>query len=186
MMGSHGKWEKMSPYEEAVRVPLIVRWPGRIAAGSRSDALFTPMDHLPTLLALAGAPATSSQIDGMDLSGAILGKAGRERDAALMANYSSHWDYFHSEWPWPEWRAVRTKQHTYMKWYSGVEQLFDHVEDPYQMRDIAKEAAPTASRLRSRMNELLHEAHDDFRPGHGYAEWFDAGRNVRRTGWGPV
>src|SRR5262249_1495837 len=47
MMGSHGKWEKMSPFEEAVRVPLFIRWPGRIAAGGQSDALFTPMDHLP-------------------------------------------------------------------------------------------------------------------------------------------
>jgi arylsulfatase A-like enzyme len=186
MMGSHGKWEKMSPFEEAVRVPLMIRWPGRVAPGTRSDALYTPVDHLPTLLALAGVRSTYAQIDGMDLSGAVLGKHGRERDAALMANYSSHWDYFHSEWPWPEWRAVRTKQHTYVKWYAGTEQLFDNLADPYQMRDIAREAAPELGRLRARLAELLREAHDDFRPGHGYAEWFDQARNVRRTGLGAV
>ena len=54
------------------------------------------------------------------------------------------------------------------------------------MRDIAKESGPVMGRLRSRLAELLREAHDDFRPGHGYAKWFDAARNVRRTGWGPV
>jgi arylsulfatase A-like enzyme len=183
MMGSHGKWEKMSPYEEAVSVPLIVRWPGRIAPGSRSDALFTPMDHLPTLLSLAGAASPYSRIDGVDLSGAMLGKGGRERDAALMANYSSHWDYFHTEWPWPEWRAVRTRQHTYVKWYAGPEQLFDNAADPNQMRDIARDAKPLVDRFRGRLRDLLHEADDDFRPGHGYAEWFDAERNVKRTGY---
>jgi arylsulfatase A-like enzyme len=186
MMGSHGKWEKMSPYEEAVRVPLMIRWPGKIAAGVRSEALFTPMDHLPTLLALAGVRSPYSQIDGMDLSSAVLGRKGQEREAVLMANYSSHWDYFHTEWPWPEWRAVRTKQHTYVKWYAGNEQLFDNSADPFQMRDVAGEAAPVVRQMRDRLQQLLAEAHDDFRPGHGYAEWFDAERNVRRTGWGPV
>jgi arylsulfatase A-like enzyme len=83
------------------------------------------MDHLPTLLALAGVRSPYTQIDGIDLSGAVLGKPGRKRDAVSMANYSSHWDYLLTEWPWPEWRAVRTKQHTYVKWYSGVEHVGD-------------------------------------------------------------
>jgi len=186
MMGSHGKWEKMSPYEEAVRVPLMIRWPGKIAAGSRSEALFTPLDHLPTLLSLAGVRSPYSQLDGMDLSGAVLGSGGRERDAVLMANYSSHWDYFHSEWPWPEWRAVRTRQHTYVKWYAGNEQLFDNSADPFQMRDLASTAGAVMREMQDRLKELLAEAHDDFRPGHGYAEWFDGARNIRRTGWGPA
>ncbi|MCZ2148821.1 MAG: sulfatase [Bryobacterales bacterium] len=186
MMGSHGKWEKMSPYEDAVRVPLFVRWPGRIRPGARSGTLFTPMDHLPTLLSLAGVRSPYTQIDGMDLSGAALGRPAPERDAVLMMNYSSHWDYFHSEWPWPEWRAVRTGRHTYVKWYSGEEQLFDNPADPYQMRDLSKTAGSLLKQLRSRLAALLKEAHDDFRPGHGYAEWFDAERNVRGTGWGAV
>lgn len=186
MMGSHGKWEKMAPYEEAVRVPLFMRWPGKIAPGTISDALFTPMDHLPTLLALAGAPAPPD-LDGIDLSAAVLGRPlARERDAALMMNYSSHWDYFHTEWPWPEWRAVRTKQHTYVKWYSGREELFDNAADPYQMTDLTSTDRPRLERLRQRLKNLLAEAHDDFRPGHAYAEWFDAERNIRRTALGPV
>ena len=178
----------MAPYEEAVRVPLFLRWPGHIKPGSTSDALVTPMDLMPTLLALAGVRQPAHKIDGIDLSAQVLGKTGgaRERDAVLMANYSSHWDYFHSEWPWPEWRAVRTKQHTYVKWYAGREELYDNVVDPYQMRDLSKSDKPTLERLRVKLAELLKEAHDDFRPGHGYAEWFDNERNVRRTALGPV
>jgi len=185
MMGSHGKWEKMAPYEEAIRIPLIYRWPGRVAAGKRLDALFTPMDHLPTLSAIAGAEAPSG-IDGIDLSRTILGSASAQREAALIANYSSHWDYFHSEWPWPEWRGVRTKQHTYIRWFSGREELFDNQADPYQMTNLADSDSRTVTTLRKRLDDLLHEAHDDFMAGPAYAPWYDGERNIVRTGLGPV
>jgi hypothetical protein len=83
------------------------------------------MDHHPILAALANAEA-SSGMDGRDLSAAS--KASSQvsmREAVLIANYSSHWDYFHSEWPWPECRGVRIGRHTYVKWLSGKEELFD-------------------------------------------------------------
>ncbi|HOW18303.1 MAG TPA: sulfatase-like hydrolase/transferase, partial [Phycisphaerae bacterium] len=54
MLGSHGRENKMVPYREAVNIPCIIRWPGHIPAGRRVDVLQTPMDHLPTLCALAG------------------------------------------------------------------------------------------------------------------------------------
>src|SRR5262249_13581390 len=54
MLGSQGRYNKMVPYAESVDVPLIVRWPQRIRAGSKSDVLFTPIDHLPTLASLCG------------------------------------------------------------------------------------------------------------------------------------
>lgn len=44
----------------------------------------------------------------------------------------------------------------------------------------------TLARLRSRLSELLAAAHDDFRPGTGYGEWYDDRRNLVRTGLGPV
>lgn len=54
MLGSHDRRNKMVPYAEAVRVPMIVPWPDHIAAGVRTDTLQTPLDHFPTLTALAG------------------------------------------------------------------------------------------------------------------------------------
>ncbi len=185
MMGSHGKWEKMAPYEEAIRVPLIYRWPGHVTAGRELDVLFTPMDHLPTLAAMAGAPLPAG-IDGIDLSGAILGRESKERDGALIANYSSHWDYFHTEWPWPEWRGVRTKRHTYVKWFSGREELFDNQNDPYQMKSLAEANRQTVMDFRALLHDLLQEAHDEFLAGPAYAEWYDNDRNIIRTGLGPI
>jgi arylsulfatase A-like enzyme len=189
MMGSHGKWEKMAPYEEALRVPLVFRWPNRLKPGTTSDALFTPMDHLPTLAALAGAKLPAG-MDGVDLhaellEGAEASMSGPQREAVLIANYSSHWDYFHSEWPWPEWRGVRTKRHTYIKWLSGKEDLFDLQDDPYQMRSTAHSDAITLNRLRNELKRFLADAHDEFMAGPAYASWYDAERNIIRTGLGP-
>ena len=185
MMGSHGKWEKMAPYEEALRVPLIFRWPGHVAAGKKVDTLYTPMDHFPTLAGLAGASIPGG-LDGIDLSDFVMGRSAGERDAALIANYSSHWDYFHSEWPWPEFRGVRTKRHTYVKWFSGQQELFDNLEDPYQMKDLSRSDTRTLAAMHKRMEELLAEAHDTFMGGPAYASWYDNERNIVRTGRGPV
>jgi len=185
--GSHGMINKMVPYAESVDIPLIMRWPGRIAGGATSTELFTPMDHMATLCGLTGfdVPETS---DGLDLSGAVLGRGGTGRDAALMMNYSSHWDFFQSGSRWPEWRGVRTRRHTYVKWLDGREELYDNLEDPHQMVNLVegRRDLPTMTRLRSTLRELLADAHDEFLPGTAYADWFDDQRNLVRTALGPV
>jgi arylsulfatase A-like enzyme len=187
MNGSHGRVNKMVPYAEAMNLPLIVRWPHRIAPGSRSDALHTPMDHLPTLCGLAGL-TIPSEVDGADLSRTILGQGGDSREEVLIGNYTSNWDFFQTGTAWPEWRGVKTKQYTYCQWLAGGEELYDNLADPYQMNNLAAAAAEPANlnRLRSRMKDLLALAHDDFRPGTGYGEWYDDKRNLLRTGLGPV
>lgn len=187
MLGSHRRSNKMVPYREAVKIPCIVRWPGHIPAGRRLEVLQTPMDHLPTLCTLAGLRAPAD-CDGMDLSTALLGTKDIKRDAVLMANYVSNWDFFDSGTNWPEWRAVRTPQYTYVKWLTGKEELYDDVADPYQMKDLAAapESQPVMKSLRTRLKELLAEAHDEFLPGTEYASWYDDERNLIKTGLGPV
>jgi hypothetical protein len=56
MVGAHRMWIKgWIPYEECYRVPLIVRWPGRITPGSRTDRLVQTHDLAYTYVAAAGA-----------------------------------------------------------------------------------------------------------------------------------
>lgn len=65
---------KMQLYEGGIRVPLVVRWPGRIAAGGEVKLPVTHCDLLPTLAAIAGASAeVPADVDGMDLAPALLG-----------------------------------------------------------------------------------------------------------------
>jgi len=187
MHGSHGRINKMVPYAEAAHIPLIVRWPGRVPAGARRDGVVTPMDILPTLCGLASVPIPEG-IDGVDLSDVALGRREKARDDALTMNYTSHWDFFQSGTTWPEWRGVYTGQYTYVKWLTGQEELYDNLDDPYQMNNLVeKDKHPAVlGRLRRRMKDLLAEAHDDFEPGPAYGSWFDDQRNLVRTGLGPV
>jgi arylsulfatase A-like enzyme len=71
------KGHKGSPHEGGVRVPCFIRWPGRIAAGRVVAAPCAQIDLLPTLAGLCGVDAgEAGEMDGSDLSGALLGKAG--------------------------------------------------------------------------------------------------------------
>ena len=81
---------------------------------------------------------------------------------------------------------MRTKRYTYAKWLTGEEELYDNVEDPYQMQNLVEDPAhrQTSTRLRGRLAELLAKAHDEFPPGTKYAEWYDEERVLLRTALG--
>ncbi|WP_295122904.1 sulfatase [uncultured Chitinophaga sp.] len=66
---------KGTTWEGGTRVPCIVRWPGKVAQGQVDSRLFTNMDLLPTIAALAGAPLPAKKIDGLDFSKLLLGKS---------------------------------------------------------------------------------------------------------------
>lgn len=66
---------KGSTYEGGLRVPCIVRWPGKVPAGATNDALFATIDFLPTFCSLAGARVPQDRIiDGVDQTQLLLGK----------------------------------------------------------------------------------------------------------------
>lgn len=187
MMGSHGQWGKQLPYRESVNVPLIARWPGRVAAGARSRALFTPMDHLPTLCALAGIDAPD-YLDGVDLSRALLNGTPGDRDAVLMMNPIASMRNFKSAGAFREWRALYSNSHTFVSWRDGGESLYDARHDPFQMRNLAAETAAKRelSGWREQLASLMAQAHDTFPSGSAYGEWYDGRRNLVRTALGPV
>jgi len=187
MLASQGRYNKMVPYAEAVDIPLLVRWPNRIRAGTKSDALFTPMDHFPTLAALCGI-GVPDIVNGMDLSAAVLGRKAPERDAALMMTFVSHWDFPETMTEWPEWRGLRTKQHTYVRWLNGAEEIYDNLADPYQMKNLfdGRRAPDVMNRLRARLDALLKESHDGFFAGDRFAEWLTPDRDMVRNALGPL
>ena len=76
--GSSGQLRggKGSTYEGGLRVPCIIRWPGRVPRGLTSHAIFATIDFLPTLGALAGYGQPSDRIiDGVDQTDLLLGKS---------------------------------------------------------------------------------------------------------------
>jgi arylsulfatase len=82
--GSAGPWRGtlFTGFEGALRVPFVVRWPGRIAAGRSSDEIVHAMDLFPTFATIAGGTVPEDRpIDGLDVSALLLGErdeSGRE------------------------------------------------------------------------------------------------------------
>ena len=187
MLGSRGRIQKFVPYAESINVPLIMRLPGKIPSGIRIDALQTPMDHFPTLCGLAGL-SIPSEVDGVDLSEVVTGTTNHDREAVLLGNYSASEYQFETGTTWPEWRGVKTRQYTYVRWLTEEEELYDNQADPYQMQNLAEGGAEPEAlvHLRARLTDLLAAAHDDFRTGTEYSDWYDDCRNLIRTGQGPV
>ena len=70
---------KASMTEQGARIPFIVRWPGKVAAGVRSDKMIGLVDVVPTLNAIIGAE-NDEKVDGLDLSHYFYGTGGKERD----------------------------------------------------------------------------------------------------------
>ncbi len=185
--GAHGvrPWQKKYPYEESIRIPVIVRYPGVIAAGSRSDALTAMPDFFPSLCGLAGIPVPRS-VEGHDLSGAWQGRPGAfEQDAVLTMNFSERFDWFADGM---EWRGLRTKDHSYARWLNGKIELYDLRSDPLQMNNLAESAAHQSlrSRLEGRMTALQARRGDALVPCTDWKHWLDNQRRVVRNAYGDL
>lgn len=89
MLGDHGFYLKGPHfYDPAVRVPLMIRWPGRWATGVRSDAMVEMVDLAPTLLEAAGLSVPDG-IQGRSLSSLLSGKAKDHRDSVYTEFYDA-------------------------------------------------------------------------------------------------
>jgi len=187
MLGSQGENYTMAPYAESVNVPLIFYWKDKFEKGVRSNSLYTPIDHMPTLLSLANIEIPAFA-DGMDLSHIPEGRDGKDREEALMMLYSSHWNYFLTGSPWKEWRAVKTKTYTYIKRIDGTEELYNNIKDPYQMNNLVSSNSDgkDLNMLRKKLMNLLENANDEFRPGTEYEKWYNDQRHVVFHQWDAI
>ena len=134
MLGSHGLIGKDVWYDESFRVPMMIRWPGRVATGEDDLLIGTP-DLMPTLLGLVGeADRIPDDVQGSDSSPALLGAPYERPTSAL---------YYTSPPGRTEIgrRGVMTHSHTFVidRGADGAENaiLHDHATDPYQLADVS-------------------------------------------------
>lgn len=182
MFGSHGRRAKYIFYEEAARVPFLVRWPGRTAAGKSSEACFHSPDIMPTLLDMMGLPAPRA-VEGASFAGLALGKRSRVPDAAILQGMGTT-----AAWrDGVEWRALRDERYTYAIYRrDGSELLFDNRKDRYQMKNLAGDRASAAKlrHYRDRLNRWRKEHNDNFEACSWYERNWTRDRNIINTGSG--
>ena len=123
--------------EGGIRVPTIVRWPGRIAAGSVSEQVTITMDWVPTLLAAAGtAPDAAYPSDGDDLGPIMTGRAAPH-------SRRLYWRYKAGSQ-----RAIRDGDWKYLR-IAGNEFLFDVVKDPRERGNLKDRQKDVFDRLKT-------------------------------------
>jgi len=181
MFGSHGRRAKYIFYEEACRVPFLVRWPGRIMPGATDTLLSTP-DIMPTLLGALRLPVPRA-VEGADLSGTLLGKSNRGPEAVYMQGMGTT-----AAWQdGTEWRALRDGRYTYAMYRRDrSELLFDNVADPYQLKNLAEDRtqAGKLAHYRAELQRWMKEHNDDFQSCTWYRDHWTSDRNIVNTASG--
>jgi arylsulfatase A-like enzyme len=179
MFGAQGRRAKNIFYEEAVRVPFLLRWPGHVLPGSVSDACLNTPDILPTLLSLLGLPVPAG-VEGMDLSHCALGRPGSEPEAAFLQGMGATAVFEDGH----EWRALRDKRHTYALYRAdGSELLFDNLADPYQVHNLVADPAraETLERFRDMLRARMAALNDTFEACTWYRDHWTEDRIILRT-----
>jgi len=138
-------------YEGGLRVPLIVRWPGRVRAGAVADAPVVNTDWVPTLLAMAGLPAAEG-LDGVSFAELLLqGKAPAERP------FFWHYPHYTNQGSRPA-GAVRMGSWKLIEHYEdGRCELFDLARDVGEAEDLALKEPARVAELRGRLEAWRRE-----------------------------
>ncbi len=134
-LGEHGTWAKMTNYEWATRVPLIVRAPGEGFTHGKSDALVELVDLYPTICELAGLDVPG-QVEGDSLVPLLRDPEHRPWKNAAFSQFPRK--------AGPMGRAIRTDRYRYVEWrdMNGdgeivARELYDHERDPTELQNIA-------------------------------------------------
>jgi choline-sulfatase len=137
MLGERGLWYKMSLFEGASRVPLVVASPGRFAP-ARVSASVSLVDLLPTLIDLAGgdAAALGSSVDGRSLGAHLAGRAGHDE---AIGEYLA-------EGAVAPLMMIRRGAFKFIHSPADPDQLYDVKRDPGE-RDNLAGSAPHADRI---------------------------------------
>jgi N-acetylglucosamine-6-sulfatase len=153
LLGEHGQFDnKRFAYEESIRVPFIIRYPRRVAPGTRIDDLALNIDVAPTLIELAGAEPLE-KVHGRSLVPLLGGRATGWR-ASFLAEY-----FLEKVAPRaPAWQAVRTRRWKYIHYpdLEGMDELYDLGADPGEVRNLIADPAsrPVLGNMKAELERL--------------------------------
>ncbi len=153
-------------YEGGIRVPMIARWPDRIAPGSESDLPWAFWDFLPTATELAGVE-TPAGTDGLSVVPTLLGAGEQPRHEFMyweLPRYDSKTTAFRDEIPsqgvrMGDWKAVRPKPDAELE-------LFNLASDPSEKTDVAAGNPEVMGRITEYLKTARVEPRPQTQPDH--------------------
>ena len=156
-LGEHGWFDKRWIFEESVRTPLLVRWPGVTKAGSVDKSLVANVDLAQTFLDMAGVPAPAD-MQGRSLRPVLAGQ--------VPADWRKEFYYHYYEYPEPHHVSphygVITADHKLVRYYGvgkDAVDLFDTAKDPLELKSVAGQPdyAAVQADLEARLKRLRAE-----------------------------
>ena len=178
MFGAHGRVAKNIFYEEAVRIPFLIHWPGRVRGGLVDHTCLGTPDIMPTLLGALGLDVPN-EVEGTDYSGHLFGKAAPDGEHALLQGMGHTWMWLDGF----EWRGLRSRQFTYaMRRIDREEFFFDNLQDPLQRINLAQHPAHAREKDRHEniMISKMADLKDEFRECSWYGKNWTENRQVLR------
>ncbi|MEX0642182.1 MAG: sulfatase [Pirellulales bacterium] len=155
-LGEHGGlWHKISLFEEAARVPMIIYAPGMKAKGKTCERLVEMIDLYPTLVSLCDLPPRQG-LDGIDLSPLLDDPLQPSKPAAYtVVARSDDRTADHSRMMSYLGRSVRTERWRYSEWDGGKRgvELYDHKGDPHEWTNLAN--TPQYADTVRKLHEML-------------------------------
>ena len=156
-LGIHDRISKGNHYEESVRIPFLIRWPGAIPP-RRDDLLIGAADVYPTLMDLMGfGNAIPTDVEGSSHAQIVRGGDGPRPQSQLCLGIPA-------DEPAAGWRAVRTHTHTLaiarMPGQPEATYLYDIAKDPYQLENVAGASGPLVSCLSAELDGWLERTND--------------------------
>jgi N-acetylglucosamine-6-sulfatase len=142
--GEHGlSVERRLAYEESIRMPLLVRYPRLIKAGTVRDELALNIDVAPTLIELAGVPSPI-KAEGRSLVPLLKSADSEWRKSFLIEYYS---DKVFPRIRKMGYKAVRTERWKYIHYVEldGMDELYDLKADPYEMKNLINQRNATGT-----------------------------------------
>lgn len=170
-LGEHGWFDKRFVYDESFKTPLLIAWPGKTKAGSRSDALVQNLDFAQTFLDAAGIQAPAD-MQGQSMTPLLKGEPQHwKRDAVYY-----HYYEYPAEHMVNRHYAIITKDYKLIHYYYVEDQweLIDRRKDPNELRNVYNEPAYAKVRkqLHARLDQLRQQYSDNASLSQHYIDQF--------------
>jgi arylsulfatase A-like enzyme len=157
-LGDHGWYDKRFMYEESLRMPFVIRWPGVVSPGTRSDRFALNVDFAPTFLEAAGL-AAPPEVQGRSLGPILRGAAPADWRQTM------YYRFYHTghNRVQPHW-GVRTDRYKLI-YFNRLDQweLYDLKSDPREMTNVYTSRAYAGVRpsLEAELTRLRRELDDN-------------------------
>jgi arylsulfatase A-like enzyme len=158
-LGEHRFYDKRLMYEPSIRIPMMIRYPRRIKAGTSSDEMVLNLDLAPTLLDLTGVPIPKN----------FQGESMMPLAERRSPKWRKDWLYEYYEYPAaenvPPCRGVRTERYKYIEYFTqDAYELYDLKTDPDEVNNLYGDPKylDLVKTLRARLQQLRSETNDTY------------------------